>query len=174
MQQKPLCYKAGMLSFIPSYVFQTASAGPVPGGGLRGLGAVLLSSPARPTTQQKQGWGRPGLLQALRLAGQRRPRGPHGNTCPLPPGTGRCRPRHQQADSRHAPRLAGNYSPQKALRRAPASQREGGSPLQPRDALPPHYDSQRAVRAARPGAALPAGLRCAPAPVPGGPFPPPA
>lgn len=87
LQQKPLCYKAGMLSFIPGYVFWKASAGPVPGGGLRrlGHGEVLLSSPNKSTTQQKLGRGRLGVLQALRLARPRRPRGLHGNPCPPAP-----------------------------------------------------------------------------------------
>lgn len=116
--------------------------------------------PNRSTTQQKLGRGRLGLLQALRLARPRMPRGLHGNPCP---------PRPQQADSHHPPRPPRNYTPQKALRGGPPSQRAVRLPLPSARAVTLRRRTTTPSRLC--AAALPAAPRFASAPVPGGSFP---
>lgn len=69
----------------------------------------------------------------------------------------------------------GTTAPRRVCGEACPPSRHCGSPRQYGGAPAPHYDSQQAVRdcpAARPAAALPAGLRFASAPAPRGSFPP--
>lgn len=96
--------------------------------------------PNRSTTQQKLGRGRLGLLQALRLARPRMPRGLHGNPCPPPPPAGWLPPSTAASKKLHPPEGLAGRSAFPAGSAAPPPLRQS------RDAPAPHYDSQQAVR----------------------------